>query len=105
MTTPDRTFAALADPTRRSLFEDLARTGPATATDLARDRPISRQAVAKHLGVLRDAGLVTVERAGREARFSADPDGLDDLTRWVEDVGRAWDRRLDRLQRRLARRS
>lgn len=101
MTAPDRTFAALADPTRRSLFEALARTGPATATDLARERPISRQAVAKHLLVLREAGLVTAERSGRETTFTASPDALDEVTAWVADVGAAWDRRLVRLQRHL----
>lgn len=99
MTDPDRAFAALADPTRRSLFEALARTGPATATDLARSRPITRQAVAKHLVVLRDAGLVTAARAGRETCFTASPAALEAVTRWVADVGAAWDRRLERLQR------
>ncbi|MGV3760569.1 MAG: ArsR/SmtB family transcription factor [Actinomycetota bacterium] len=103
MTAPDRAFAALADPTRRALFESLARGGPATATELARERPISRQAVAKHLGVLELAGLVAAERAGRETRFTAAPDRLDDVTRWIEEVGAAWDRRLERLQRQLGR--
>ena len=103
MTGQDRTFAALADPTRRSLFEALARTGPATATDLARERPISRQAVAKHLLVLREAGLVTAERAGRETTFTASSDALDEVTAWVADVGAAWDRRLERLEQHLRR--
>ncbi len=103
MTSPEPAFAALADPTRRSLFEAVARDGPATATELARDRPISRQAVAKHLGVLQGAGLVTAERAGRETRFTAVPRGLDEITRWVAEVGAAWDRRLERLQHQLGR--
>lgn len=103
MTAPDQTFAALADPTRRELFEALAQGGPATATELARHRPISRQAVAKHLGVLRAAGLVAAERAGRETRFTAAPGALEGITRWVADVGAAWDRRLDRLQQHLRR--
>jgi len=98
---PERTFAALGDPTRLELFEALSRGGPATATDLARDRPISRQAVAKHLGVLREAGLVAAERAGRETRFHATPEALEPAARWMRDVGAAWDRRLERLTARV----
>ncbi|MFD2352225.1 ArsR/SmtB family transcription factor [Nonomuraea ferruginea] len=52
-------FAALTDPTRRALLEELARAGPATVTDLARRLPISRQAIAKHLGQLAEAGLIS----------------------------------------------
>jgi DNA-binding transcriptional ArsR family regulator len=103
VTAPDRTFAALADPTRRALFEAVARSGPATATELARSRPITRQAVAKHLSVLQAVGLVAGERVGRETRFTAAPGALEDITRWVAEVGAARDRRLERLQRQLGR--
>src|SRR5690606_38985672 len=67
----DNVFAALADPTRRTVFSLLVESGPASATRLADRLPVSRQAVAKHLAVLEDAGLVTRERAGRETRFAA----------------------------------
>lgn len=93
----DRIFAALADPTRRHLFEVVASSGPSTATELSARLPISRQAVAKHLGVLRDAGLVGAERNGRETRFEATPAPLADVTSWIADVGKRWDRRLERL--------
>src|SRR3954453_15360072 len=65
-------FAALGDATRRTVYERLA-AGSTTATQLAAELPVTRQAVAKHLAVLEDAGLVRAERAGRERRFSPPP--------------------------------
>lgn len=98
-------FSALADPTRRSLMQQVAERGTATATELAAGLPITRQAVAKHLGTLQDAGLVAAERLGRETRFSLTPDPLHDAMAWLADVGAAWDRRLERLRRHLEHRS
>ncbi len=65
---------------------------------LAANLPISRQAVAKHLGVLDDAGLVSATRVGRETRYEFEPSALDELTRWTAEVGAAWDRRLGDLR-------
>jgi DNA-binding transcriptional ArsR family regulator len=93
-------FEALADATRRAVLRDVAEHGPRTATELAAGLPITRQAVAKHLAVLRDAGLVTHERAGREARFTARLAPLDDAERWLRVTGAAWDDRLARLEQR-----
>lgn len=90
-------FEALSDPTRRAVLRDVAERGPVTATELATSLPVSRQAIAKHLAVLRDAGLVTPERAGREQRFSATPGPLVDAGRWLDTTGTAWDERLARL--------
>jgi DNA-binding transcriptional ArsR family regulator len=98
---PDELFAALADPTRRAILQAVAEDGPLTATALARRLPVTRQAVAKHLGLLRDAGLVTTEREGRETRFTAVSAPLDDLAAWAETTGRRWDDRLARLRRHL----
>jgi DNA-binding transcriptional ArsR family regulator len=92
-------FAALADPTRRSILRAVAERGPVTATALSGDLPISRQAVAKHLGLLRQAGLVAADRAGRETRFTVVATALDDLAAWAERTGRRWDGRLARLHR------
>jgi DNA-binding transcriptional ArsR family regulator len=92
-------FLALADPTRRELFADVVAGGPVTATELAADRRITRQAVAKHLDVLGRAGLVEGQRSGREVRYLARTDPLEDAIGWMEDAGRAWDRRLARLAR------
>ncbi|MDD9368928.1 MAG: metalloregulator ArsR/SmtB family transcription factor [Acidimicrobiales bacterium] len=98
---PDELFSALADGTRRSILRAVAEDGPMTATTLADILPVSRQAVAKHLVVLRDAGLVTAERTGRETRFTAATEPLDELAAWAESTGRRWDDRLARLRRRF----
>lgn len=90
-------LAALADPTRRSVFADVAHEGPITATTLAATRDVSRQAVAKHLERLADAGLVTAEKVGRETRWSATPEPLADTVEWFDSVGSAWDARLRAL--------
>ena len=97
----DATFVAIADPTRRHLIETLAR-GPATATGLASALPITRQAVAKHLGLLREAELVGSEREGRETVYTLQPDGLREIAEWSARVGREWDARLARLGELLA---
>ncbi|MDP1820946.1 MAG: metalloregulator ArsR/SmtB family transcription factor [Acidimicrobiales bacterium] len=94
-------FAALADPTRRAVLRDVAEAGPLTATELAGRLPVSRQAIAKHLAVLQQAGLVTPAKEGRENRFRATPARLTDVGAWLTDTGSAWDARLDRLGDRL----
>jgi len=94
----DAVFAALADPTRRALVETLA-ASPATATVLAKDLPMSRQAVAKHLALLSSAELVSSERRGRETRYTLRPEPLREVSRWVERVGDEWADRLSRLER------
>jgi DNA-binding transcriptional ArsR family regulator len=98
----DAVFAALADPTRRSILRAVADRGPVTATTLSAGLPISRQAVAKHLVVLRHAGLVAADRAGRETQFVAVGAPLEDLAAWAEQAGRRWDDRLARLRERLS---
>jgi DNA-binding transcriptional ArsR family regulator len=98
---PDAVFAALADPTRRTILAAVAERGPITATTLADALPVSRQAVAKHLTLLRDAGLVAAQRTGRETRFIAVSEPLDGLAAWAEAAGRRWDDRLARLRRRV----
>ena len=99
----DAVFAALADATRRSILQAVSERGPLTATTLAAELPISRQAVAKHLALLREAGLVHADRAGRETRFTAEPEPLRDVAAWATATGQRWDDRLERL-RRLAQR-
>jgi DNA-binding transcriptional ArsR family regulator len=85
----DSVFAALGDPTRRRLVESLA-ASPATATALARDLPISRQAVTKHLSLLASADLVEAERRGRETRYSLRPEPLREVSAWADRVGAEW---------------
>jgi DNA-binding transcriptional ArsR family regulator len=94
-------FGALADPTRRHLVEMLAARPGATATGLAATLPISRQAVAKHLKLLGEAGLVNSRRRGREALFEFDAAPLAEAAVWISAVGGEWDERLTRLRRLL----
>jgi DNA-binding transcriptional ArsR family regulator len=97
----DAVFSALADERRRSVVELLATRGSATATELAGELPVTRQAVAKHLSSLGEAGLVSVTRRGREARYELTPRPLDDAVAWIERVGAQWDERLAALARHL----
>lgn len=93
-------FAALADPSRRHLLETLARQ-EATTTELAASLPVTRQAVAKHLAALREAGLVDAHRSGRETRYRLTPGPLEEALSWIAQVGGAWDARLVALRRHL----
>ena len=92
----DAVFAALADGKRRWLLSAIS-ARPATATELAGGLPISRQAVAKHLAALSDAGLVERERRGREVRYRVSPEPLSDAVGWIAQVGAQWDERLASL--------
>ncbi len=96
-------LGALADDTRRRVFESVAARGPLTATELADEIPVSRQAISKHLDRLAAAGLVASTRVGRETRWSATPEPLADARRWMASVGEAWDRRLGALAERSRR--
>ena len=90
-------FGALADPMRRRLLSAIAEH-PSTATELATDLPISRQAVAKHLNSLSDAGLLERERSGRDVRYRMTPAPLSDAVSWMAEVGSEWDERLAALK-------
>ncbi len=94
-------FGALSDPTRRALLASIASHPAATATELAADLPISRQAVVKHLGALTDAGLLDRTKEGREVRYQFTPGPLSDAVDWMTAVGAEWDERLGVLRRRL----
>jgi DNA-binding transcriptional ArsR family regulator len=99
----DRTYAALADPTRRAMVVAL-RAGGARITDLAGPLPMTFAAVSRHVAVLETAGLVTREVRGREHWLSLRPEGLSPAERWIHDQTAFWSRRADALQARLARR-
>ena len=91
-------FTALADPLRRNLLVNLAENSPRTATQLAREYPITRQGILKHLTVLEAAGLVSVYQEGREKRYSLTPEPLGELEQWIQELGAKWDERLLRLK-------
>jgi DNA-binding transcriptional ArsR family regulator len=101
----DSVFVALADPTRRRVVETLARGGTVTASSLAAELPITRQAVAKHLSALRGADLVTATRVGREMQYKLRPQPLDDAAQWIQMVSAEWDDRLGALRRSVEKRT
>ncbi len=95
----EEVLTALADPTRRLILDRLSRRGDATATLLADELPVTRQAVVKHLAVLDRAGLVTARRDGRERRYQVRPDGLAATARWMNEVAAQWSSRLSMIKR------
>jgi ArsR family transcriptional regulator, cadmium/lead-responsive transcriptional repressor len=96
-----RVFDALADPNRRYVVQALAERGTATATELASELQVSRQAVAKHFAALTDAGLVESRREGRETRYELTPQPLAGALDWMASVGGKWDARLAALRKHL----
>jgi DNA-binding transcriptional ArsR family regulator len=99
----DNVFKALADPTRRALFERLARDGEQTVHALTDHSGVSQPAVSKHLGVLKHAKLVRHRREGRETHYSAQPQALAPLIDWMSLYGAFWRDRFDRLESLLKR--
>jgi DNA-binding transcriptional ArsR family regulator len=96
-------FRALADPTRRAIFERLTRDGEQTVHALTDRSGVSQPAVSKHLGVLKHARLVRDRRDGRETHYSAQPQALAPLIDWMSLYGTFWRDRFDQLENLLKR--
>jgi DNA-binding transcriptional ArsR family regulator len=96
----DRTFQALADPTRRSILAQLTRR-PISVSDLARPLAMSLPAVMQHLAVLETSGLVRTEKLGRVRTCRIEPQGLSLAERWINDRRSEWEQHFDRLGRYL----
>jgi DNA-binding transcriptional ArsR family regulator len=95
-------FTALADPTRRAILDALARTGPATVSELASALPITRQAVSKHLALLLDAGLLVADEPdGRKVRYRVQPEPVRAALAWLSSLANRWDGRLAALRSHL----
>ena len=94
----DVLFRTLADPTRRAIFERLCREGEQTVGALTARAGISQPAVSKHLGVLKQAGLVRDRQQGREIHYSAQLSALAPLVNWTNQMTRFWQSRFDRLE-------
>jgi DNA-binding transcriptional ArsR family regulator len=94
---PDLIFRTLADPTRRSLFERLCREGELTVGVLTAQAGISQPAVSKHLGILKQAGLVNDRHEGRQTHYSAQLKALAPLVDWTQQMARFWESRFDDL--------
>ena len=97
MTEPDL-FRALADPTRRGVFERLARGGEATVGAMTQDAGVSQPAVSQHLAVLKAAGLVSERRDGRRTHYRAEPAALAPLMDWMAHYRAFWPERFDRME-------
>jgi DNA-binding transcriptional ArsR family regulator len=95
---PDGLLKALADPTRRAIFERLVREGEQNVVALTKQAGVSQPAVSKHLGVLKLAGLVQDRRDGRQTHYSAQPRGLDPLLDWMTFYNAFWRERFDQLE-------
>jgi DNA-binding transcriptional ArsR family regulator len=94
----DNLFKALADPTRRAIFERLARDGGQTVHALTERSGVSQPMVSKHLSALKRARLVRNRRKGRETHYQARPEALAPLVDWVSHYGAFWQDRFDRLE-------
>lgn len=95
--TANSIFAALADPTRRAIFERLTRNGEQTVRALTERAGVSQPMVSKHLAVLKRARLVRPRRKGRETHYQARPEALAPLVDWISHYGAFWQSRFDRL--------
>ncbi|PWE80346.1 ArsR family transcriptional regulator [Bradyrhizobium sp. SUTN9-2] len=95
--TPDLLFRTLADPTRRAIFERLCREGEQTVGALTARSGVSQPAVSKHLGALKQAGLVRDRHKGRQTHYSAQPGALNPLIDWTSQMAGFWQKRLDAL--------
>lgn len=98
VTVDDDLWSAIGDPTRRRMLDLLLDGGVGTATTLSERLPVTRQAVAKHLGVLDRVGLVHVTPAGRERRYQVDEAQLERAVAQLAQVGTTWDARLRRIK-------
>src|SRR6201986_4424035 len=94
----DVLFRTLGDPTRRALFERLCRDGVQTVGALAAQAAISQPAVSKHLGLLKEAGLVRDRPEGRQTHYSAQTSALSPLIDWTTQMAAFWENRIDRLE-------
>ena len=97
-TASDTLFKTLADPTRRAIFEQLCRKGEQTVGALTTKAGISQPAVSKHLGQLKQAGLVRDRHEGRQTHYSARPGALSPLIDWTSRMTGFWQNRFDRLE-------
>ena len=100
---PDDVFKSLADPTRRAIFERLIRDGEQTVRALTDHAGVSQPMVSKHLGILKQAGLVRDRPAGRLVHYSADPQGLAPMINWMQHYSAFWQGRFDLLESLLKR--
>jgi DNA-binding transcriptional ArsR family regulator len=98
LNTPDTLFRSLSDPTRRAIFERLCQDGEQTVSALTARAGVSQPAVSRHLGVLKQAGLVLDRHEGRQTHYSAQLNALAPLTDWANQMNGFWQSRFDHLE-------
>ncbi len=92
-------FTALSDPTRRKIIDLLAERGPLSVSQIGEQFPVSPPAISQHLKVLREAGLVRVEKRAQQRIYSINPDAIHEVEDWAERVTQLWNQRFDALER------
>ncbi|MDE1762124.1 MAG: helix-turn-helix transcriptional regulator [Candidatus Micrarchaeota archaeon] len=91
-------FYALAEPRRRRIIEIIAASGQLSATQIYKKFNVTAQAVSQHLTILRDAGLVKMEKRAQQHIYSLDPSSISEVGEWAQKTQRLWNKRLDRLE-------
>lgn len=94
-------FAALAEPNRRKLLEMIANNGDMPVSAINQHFSISAPAISQHLKVLREAGLVQMQKKAQQRIYSIQPDGLEEVWEWLNDMRQFWQKRLDKLESQL----
>lgn len=92
-------FSALAEPTRRTILEMLARNGPLSATDIYDQFPVSPPAISQHLKVLREANLVHMEKRAQQRIYQLNPAAMFELEGWAKQMTQLWNQRFDALDK------
>jgi len=92
------TFTALAEPTRRSIIEMIARRGEMTATDISDNFAVSAPAISQHLKVLKETNLVRMEKRAQKRIYTVNPEGIGELENWAQRMLRMWNERFDALE-------
>jgi DNA-binding transcriptional ArsR family regulator len=92
-------FSALAEPTRRSIIELLAREGHLPASEIYHQFPVSHPAISQHLKVLQQANLVRVEKRAQQRIYQINPEAMRELEQWARQMRELWDERFDRLDK------
>ena len=105
MATADAVFTALADPMRRQVLSMVVERGPVSATSLGHSLPVSRQAVVKHLGVLRKVGVVSVIRRGQHRMYRLNAAKLRPVHDWVKTFERYWTHQIGQIKERAERKA
>lgn len=91
-------FSALADPTRRSILEMLAKSGKLSAAEICEKFQVSPSAISQHLKILREASLVTMTKRAQQRIYQVNPEAMDEFKMWLDQIRQLWEERFDALE-------